>query len=394
MLFQTLDDKKNCLGLYRNKTLIKGGQLDESLTRTWTAAQFLEGMDMEYAFLYCQKELSDACPDHLRKEYEDSISFLRAFLRSIHQSKVDLTQHCFYDLVPESFLVMYCEAKSRICEYVFESYERPKNYNFLRDLLLVVQGIGQKRLNLDYSKAARDCTSFPLRNKFKSVRRAHPYVRYNIFGSKTGRMTSEAGSFPVLTINKEFRKIIHPNNDKFVELDFNAFELRVLLYLLDKEQPDIDIHEWNIKNVYRGIPTRDEAKTRIFAWLYNLDSNDYLSERAYNRQAILDKYWNGTKVTNPFGRTIESDKFHAISYLVQSTAVDIVLRQMIKIHKMLENKKSYIAFTIHDSVVIDMAEEDMSLLPEIKRQFSTFRDTQFLTNVSIGSDFGNMESEE
>ncbi len=41
-----------------------------------------------------------------------------------------------------------------------------------------------------------------------------------------------------------------------------------------------------------------------------------------------------------------------------------------------------------------MAEEDMSLLPEIKRQFSTFRDTQFLTNVSIGSDFGNMESEE
>ena len=98
-------------------------------------------------------------------------------------------------------------------------------------------------------------------------------------------------------------------------------------------------------------------------------------------------------MTNPFGRTIESDKFHAISYLVQSTAADIVLRQMIKIHKMLKNKKSYIAFTIHDSVVIDMVEEEMSLLPELKRQFSTFRDTQFLTNVSIGSDFGNMESE-
>ena len=73
--------------------------------------------------------------------------------------------------------------------------------------------------------------------------------------------------------------------------------------------------------------------------------------------------------------------------------MDIVLRQMIKIDKLLKDKKSHIAFTIHDSVVIDMAEEDMSLLPEIKRQFSTFRDIQFLTNVSIGSDFGSMESE-
>ena len=204
-------------------------------------------------------------------------------------------------------------------------------------------------------------------------------------------MTSEPHSFPILTLNKEFRKVIRPNNDKFVELDFNAFELRVLLYLLDKEQPQIDIHEWNVANVYKGIPTRDEAKRRIFAWLYNLDSSDYLSERAYDRQQILNKYWNGTEIANPFGRTIESDKFHAISYLMQSTAVDIVLRQMVKIHKMLKNKKSYIAFTIHDSVVIDMAEEDMSLLPGLERQFSTFRDTEFLTNVSIGNDFGNME---
>ena len=207
-------------------------------------------------------------------------------------------------------------------------------------------------------------------------------------------MTTRKGSFPILNINKEFRQAILPTNDRFVELDFNAFELRILLYLLDKEQPDIDIHEWNVKNVYRGIPTRDEAKTRIFAWLYNLESNDYLSERAYSRQEILEKYWDGTSVTNPFGRSIESDRFHAISYLIQSTAVDIVLRQMIKIDKLLKDKKSHIAFTIHDSVVIDMAQEDMSLLPELKRQFSTFRATQFLTNVSIGSDFGNMESEE
>jgi len=146
--------------------------------------------------------------------------------------------------------------------------------------------------------------------------------------------------------------------------------------------------------VYNNTITRDEAKTRIFAWLYNLDSKDAMSEGMYNRNDILKKYWDGKSITNPFGRTIESDKFHAVSYLIQSTAVDIVLRQMIKIYNILKNKKSHIAFTVHDSVVIDMADEDTNLLKEIKNQFTSFGDTQFVTNVSIGSNFGNMENKE
>jgi len=393
LIFQTFDDKKNCLALFKDGEILKGF-LPKDLTHTWSVSQYLEGLPIEYAYLYCQEHLTDACPDSLRKEYTKTISLLRAFAVSLGEAKINLNENCFYDLTPEHFLVMYCEIKNKISEYVFDNYPRPKNYDFLRDLLFIAQEISYRKLNLDFSKTSQDCTNFAIRNKLKSIRATDPYVRYNIFGSKTGRVTSWPNSFPILTMNKEFRKIISPNNDKFVELDFNAFELRTLLYLLDKEQPDIDIHQWNIDNVYRGLVTRDEAKKRIFSWLYNLESKDHLSNRAYSRQEILDKYWNGTEVTNPFGRTIESDKFHAVSYLIQSTAVDIVLRQMIKIHKLLENKKSHIAFTIHDSVVIDMAEEDMSLLPELKRQFSTFRDTQFLTNVSIGSDFGSMESEE
>lgn len=393
MLFQTLDDKKNCVAIYKEGSL-GSSELTKDLTHTWTASAYLKGLPIEYAYLYCQQGLKDVCPEHLRTELEESLGLLRAFTISMSESKVDTNQHCFYDLVPDSFMARFCEIKNKISQYVFQNHGRPKNYPFLRQLHEITQEISHKKLNLDFSRIPTRHLSFASRNKLKSARSAAPYVRYNIFGSKTGRMTTRSGSFPILNINKEFRQAILPTNDWFVELDFNAFELRILLYLLDKEQPDIDIHEWNVKNVYNGIPTRDEAKTRIFAWLFNLDSKDHMSEGAYNRSEILEKYWDGTSVTNPFGRTIESDRFHAISYLIQSTAVDIVLRQMIKIDKLLKDKKSHIAFTIHDSVVIDMAEEDMSLLPELKRQFSTFRDTQFLTNVSIGSDFGNMESEE
>ena len=292
--------------------------------------------------------------------------------------------------MPESFLIRFCDIKNRISQHVLNTFEKPNNYEFLCDLHNIEKQISLNRLRLDFSRVGTANMNFANRNKLKSAKSATPYVRYNIFGARTGRLTTKKNSFPILNLNKEFRKAILPTNKRFVELDYNAFEIRVLLYLLGKEQPAQDIHEWNVENVYNNTITRDEAKTRIFAWLYNLESKDIMSEGMYNRDQILKKYWDGQAITNPFGRRIECDKFHAVSYLVQSTAADIVLRQMIKVNKMLEGKKSFIAFTVHDSVVIDMADEDIDLLREIKNQFASFEDTQFLTNVSVGNDFGNM----
>ena len=42
------------------------------------------------------------------------------------------------------------------------------------------------------------------------------FVQLDMFKSKTGRLTSKKGSFPVLNLKKEFRKVLKPNNDLFV----------------------------------------------------------------------------------------------------------------------------------------------------------------------------------
>ena len=388
MLFQTLDDKNECVAYYQDGELLN--ELLPSMTHTWATPTYLKGKDIEYAYLYAQSSLKDACPDYLKKELSECSDLLMAYMRSMTQAKLDMDQHCFYDLVPDQFLIRFCEIKNKISKHVFDNCPKPSDYEFLSDLHQICQEISFRKLNLDFSSVLRDTTDFASRNKLKSVRAAAPYVRYDIFGSRTGRLTTKPNSFPILNLKKQFRQAIKPTNDLFVELDYNAFELRVMLFLMGRPQPNIDIHEWNVSNVYRGVPTRDEAKTKIFAWLYNLDSNDRLPEKVYNRQEIINKYWDGAKVVNPFGRSIESDKFHAISYLIQSTAVDIVLRQMIEIDKLLKDKKSFIAFTVHDSVVIDMASEDFKMLSEIKNKFSTYGGTQFLVNVSAGHDFGNM----
>lgn len=364
----------------------------EDMTHSWAAPAYLQDFDIQYAYLYAQKGLTDACPEHLKKELDSCLDLLRAYTTSMSEAKLDLNQHCFYDLVPDSFLKRFCEIKNKVSDYVFNHYDKPSDYKFLKELHELCQEISNRKLNIDFSSIHLADLSKASRNKLKSVKRSSPYIRYNIFGSRTGRLTTRPNSFPILNINKEFRTAVRPTNDKFVELDYNAFELRVLLYLMDKEQPDIDIHEWNIQNVYRGMGTRDEAKTRIFSWLYNLDSDDYLSERAYNRQEIIDKYWDGEKIRNPFGRVIEADRFHALSYLIQSTAVDIVLRQMIKIHKLLSNRKSFVAFSVHDSVVLDVAVEDYALIKEAAKEFSQFRGTTFLSSLSVGHDYGSLQS--
>ena len=48
MLFQALDDKKECLGVYLDGKLIHD-VLPEGLTQTWSYSAFLRDTDVEYA---------------------------------------------------------------------------------------------------------------------------------------------------------------------------------------------------------------------------------------------------------------------------------------------------------------------------------------------------------
>ena len=136
----------------------------------------------------------------------------------------------------------------------------------------------------------------------------------------TGRLTTKPGSFPILNLKKEIADCVVPANDVFVQLDFNGAEIRTLISLAGKEQPEEDIHEWNMKNIYHNITERSKAKQRFFAWLYNPNSNDEETERHYTREQILNKHYNNNLVSTPFGRNIEADDFHALNYLLQSSS--------------------------------------------------------------------------
>ena len=393
MLFQILDEKRNCPLVYHSNRLTnKPLPKSKEELRTWSYGDFIGDKPVQYAQFYCGgRTIDEICPDLMLDEWQAVRKKLKAFYRSVREAKLNLDEHCFYDMVPEQFLLDYCAIKNKITQYIFNVYEKPANYDFLVNLKKISYEISKRKLDLDLSTLTPRMHEYRVRQFAKKVKKSNPQIQYNIFGSKTGRLTTLKGSFPILTMDKSFRKIIKPKNDWFVEFDFNAAELRVLLGLLGKEQPQEDIHTWNAKNVYHDSVTREEAKKRIFAWLYNPESQDKLSSKSYDRGLILKSHWDGDKVHTIYNRTIEADEYHALNYTIQSTAADLFCTQMLKVWEKIKTSNSHIAFCIHDSLIIDFSEKDMNILLDLKRTFSETDLGNFMVGVKVGKSFGEMK---
>ena len=362
------------------------------MSKSWTYAPYLKGKQVDYAFIFANgSSLDDLCPEHLKEDWERISSKMKAFIRSFSEAKVNLNDVCFYDLVPESFLIELCEIKNRICEHVFKIHDRPDNYSFLLQVAELIGDIGAHKINIDETYLKKNLNDIKARSWLKKIRTCNPHVKYNMFGTVTGRLAAEKNSFPILTLPRLYRQCIKPTNDWFLELDFNAAELRTILSLSGIKQPQQDIHAWNAKNIYAGQCSREEAKKKILSWLYNPSAVHYTAARYYNRDLIKEKYWDGQHVVTPFSRKIKADYDHALNYIVQSTTSDLTLRQAIKISKFLQDKKSYIAFCLHDSIVIDMSVEDKDMVGELMGMFADTDLGQYYVNASVGRDFGMLK---
>jgi len=151
----------------------------------------------------------------------------------------------------------------------------------------------------------------------------------------------------------------------------------------------MDLHEWNVKNIYRGIGTREEAKKRVFAWLYNPNSKEAI--RYYDRGKVKDRFFLNGKVKTIFNREIESDDYHAFNYIIQSTTSDLFMKQVMKVHDFLKDKKSFMAFLIHDSLVIDFDKSELNDINEICQIFSQTNFGDFRSSMRIGKNYGEMK---
>ena len=391
MIFQTLDDKSECVGIYSNGALHFEG-IPGGLTKTWKYTGSIQDPEIKYAWLYTGgKNLQEACPESLKEELNEVQKTFKAYLLSFKIARIDLRQNCFFDLVPSDFLMQFCEVRNKITKHVFDNYEQPDNYDQLDSFYKLIHKISYQKLNINVDGCRHLMTTTSDREDIKNLvkNKAH-YVSYNLFGTVTGRLTTQRDSNPILTMKAKFRELIKPTNDWFVSLDYNGAEVRTFLSLSGHDQPQEDIHSWNMRHLYGGSPVdRDEAKVRFFSTLYNVNDMS-LNGSVYNREGVLSKFYTDGKINTPTGRQIEVEQRKALSYLIQSTTSDLTLDRAVALDKALENTKSKVAFVVHDEVVLDIAEEDKEKIPELKAMFENNKLGNFMANTKAGKSYGKM----
>ena len=391
MTFQIMDDKKDCAGVYIDGKFIYD-RIPDNIDGTWGYSDHLRDRHIQYAYLWTLgSRISDICPEHLKTRWESREKKIRSHFKSLRTAKINMEDVCFFDLIPDKQLEHYFQTKNEICDWVFENVDKPTHYGLLHDSYITIQNVQKHALSINKHKlfkySQNDAKAKSLWNWIKD--RENVYVKYNLFGSVTGRLTTAEGSFPIMNLKTELKDIVEPKWDCFLELDFNAAEIRTMISLMGQEQPKEDIHEWNIKNIFKQDITRSEAKQKFFAWLYNPE-NKTIDSEYYSKDVLVEKFYKEGQVWNPFGRRTTCDRFHALNYLLQSTSSDNCLDRVNKIERFLTGKKSYVAFTIHDCVIIDLHRDDRDLIPHIKQIFEDTKLGTFRSSCHIGKNFGSM----
>jgi hypothetical protein len=398
MYFQVLDNKQECYSYYKEGSIYINEE-PSNIERTWNYVPYLKNKDIKYGeILVGGKRIKDIVPPELENKWKKVENQKKAYLNSFVESKVNLVDFCFYDLVPEYFLYEYCEVKNKITKWVFENFDIPRNHDNMVAINSFVSSIKNRRLKINWSNTEK------IKNKerfleFKKSNMFKNNIVYNPYGTVTGRLTTKPESFPILNLDKNFRQILEPKNDVFLEYDYNAAELRVLLLLATGESPDIDIHDFNMKEMDIGNLSRDEIKTEIFKWLYNPYNHEYdnVFSKVYNKEIVLEKFTKKIDpetvlINTPFNRQIYTDDYHSLNYLLQSTTSDLLLSSAIQINNILEKEGngSEIVFTLHDSIVIDFNKKDEKFIEIFKNMLENTVLGYCKCGISVGKNYGKM----
>ena len=372
MIFQSLDIENNCTGIFTESGLLvdpKCSPIELGLDRTWKYSLSMDDEKYLFFFLYARgQDLGSFSEDP--ESYESSVRMMQAQLLAAKTSKIQLTDSCFYDILPRKKLNQWLNDRHKCLTQIQKTVSRPLDYDILHKAHVLASTIRSQDI------------------RFMG---AHSRVNYNIFGTSTGRFSTNRNSLPILNLKKEQRSAILPAQGLFVELDFNAAEARTLIALQGDDQPESDIHTWLSEKVYGNKHSREECKVKLFSWLYNFSASDIRLEKFFSREIFRDFYsFENNTIHTPYNRSIPVDERKAQNYLLQSTTSDIVVENSYNILKFLKDKKSKIAFTMHDSVVLDMHPSEARHLKEIKNIFENTRWGPFLSNCKIGKNFGEM----
>jgi hypothetical protein len=298
------------------------------------------------------------------------------FYYSKYSEKKDLNR-----LIPITKLYERCEnIYDSIKEFI--NLEIPSGFNFYNKIatnvffLLEQNGVG-----VIYDAFNKMFTpKNPLYNTLNNI----VYTEYNLYNS-TSRPTNTFNSVNFAAIPKaeEYRKCFKPQNDFFVEFDFDGYHLRLLAEQLNYPLTEESAHKQLAKQYFGKDEITDEEYTKAkqinFHAIYGKIPEEHKNLKIFKEiQEYIDHMWASFKkegcVYNPqsgkqFTRALkEMNPAKLMNYMMQSLETSNNITILKDILKYLRNKKSFITLYTYDAILFDFSKEDgKETLEDIKK---------------------------
>ena len=250
------------------------------------------------------------------------------------------------------------------------------NYNFTNVFHQIEKngiGIDPRKFNKHFETTWKD----------NSIYGNTVFTQYNLYNLTTRPSNAFNGVNYAALPKDGARESFEPNNYMFVEFDYSAYHPRIIAkaigYEFEGEPYDEVPKEIMFQNLYGGI--RDE-----YAWFPFFAK---LTE-------WLDAQWQEFNDTNrlklPCGTNIykvkieNPNKNKILSYLIQAYETYYNTLTLGRVLKLLDGKKTKIVLYTYDSILLDVAKEDVkTLLPLIKNELEA---DGFPTRMSVGENYG------
>ena len=208
--------------------------------------------------------------------------------------------------------------------------------------------------------------------KARSVKDSRVYSSYNLYNI-TSRPTNAFNSINFLAFNKEngSRTAFIPQNDAFVEFDFDGYHIRLIADAMHTDIPqNQSIHEYLGKQYFNKeelTPEEyQEAKKITFRQMYNGVEEEYLYieffEDVYHTvRAMWTTYTNNGFLELPNGRKLIQENANPqklFNYYIQCLETVNNVKKLNKLKDYLKDKQSKVLLVVYDSILIDYAVSD------------------------------------
>ena len=205
-----------------------------------------------------------------------------------------------------------------------------------------------------------------------NLNRSKIYTQYNLY-TTTSRPSNTFNSINFAALNKDNseRTCYRPENDKFIELDFQGYHPRLIGEMIGFNFPK-DKNTYDVLGELLGV-TQQEAKELTFKQLYGGVWKEYQNKPFFRdvlkyTDSIWDTYQYGKRLVTEnkiFINDSEMTRSKLFNYIIQSKETSTNVELLELVFSLLEGKKTKLVLYTYDAFLFDYSNEDKGLIQEI-----------------------------